>query len=335
MYSLLRPILFTLPPELAHHLALVGLKRLPAMLLPQPQHQAVFNCMGMTLPNRIGLAAGFDKNGDYLAAFAKLGFGFIEIGTVTPRPQVGNPKPRLFRLVKDKAIINRMGFNNKGVDYLVNRLKKTPYSGILGINIGKNLSTPLIKADQDYQTCLKKVYPYADYVTVNVSSPNTPGLRDLQQGALLNHLFSTLKQSQQRLADTHGRYVPLLAKLAPDLDELALTNTARVLNDLQMDGFVFSNTTNQRPISLKEAQLAKEAGGLSGAPLMSSSTRLLCCLKQHTDKPIIAAGGVMSPEDAKEKIKAGASLVQLYTGLVYQGPSLVKQCIEVTSQPES
>jgi dihydroorotate dehydrogenase len=282
--------------------------------------------MGLNFPNPVGLAAGMDKNGEYIDSLAALGFGFIEVGTVTPRPQPGNPLPRLFRLPKAQALINRMGFNNKGVDELVKNVKKTHFSGILGINIGKNFDTPLEKAADDYLICLHKVYAVADYVTVNISSPNTPGLRQLQQEDELARLLKTLKQAQQQLTKEHNKYVPLVVKIAPDLSEVELTSIANKLLEYNIDGVIATNTTLSR-IGVEKFPHANEKGGLSGAPLLAPTTKIVQYLNVTLQNkiPIIAAGGVMSAANAVEKFTAGASLVQIYTGLIYKGPTLVKE----------
>ncbi len=322
MYRLCRPLLFSLAPETAHHLTLNLLKLLPSCLFAKAKSSPI-ELLGLRFPSRVGLAAGLDKNGDYIDALAKLGFGHIEIGTVTPKAQAGNPKPRLFRLVKERAIINRMGFNNHGVDKLIANVKRARYQGILGINIGKNLTTSIDEADKDYLFCLEKVYSYASYITANVSSPNTPGLRELQLGDRVRALFTKLRQSQLKLADKHQKYVPLVAKLAPDMSDEDLKNTVDILQQQEIDGFIFSNTTSSRE-GIATSPNKEEAGGLSGAPLFDLSTSKLSVLRQLTDKPIIGVGGIMSDADATEKIKAGANLLQLYTGLIYQGPGLVR-----------
>lgn len=327
MYSQLKKLLFCLPPEVAHDLTLKVLPWLPNIFLPKTSGTTKScDILGLKFPNRVGLAAGLDKNGDYLDGLSKLGFGFIEIGTVTPKAQSGNPKPRLFRLAKDKAIINRMGFNNKGVHALIHNVKKAKYNGILGINIGKNLVTPVSKAVEDYKYVFNMVYDISSYITVNVSSPNTPGLRDLQHGELLKSLFETLKQQQNILSEKHKMYVPMLAKLAPDLTLNELKSSVDDLTQIGVDGFVFSNTTNDRT-QLKASMHAEEAGGLSGQPLTVKSTELLKVLSNHTNLPIVGVGGIMNATDAKLKFEAGASLIQLYTGLIYQGPKLVQECI--------
>jgi dihydroorotate dehydrogenase len=332
MYSLLRPLLFTLPPEVAHHLTLKTLNAVYLMKLSQLLFgkipSAPCTVMGLNFPNLVGLAAGLDKNAECIDGLAALGFGFIEVGTVTPRPQPGNPSPRLFRLPKAQALINRMGFNNQGVDKLIANVQKARFSGILGINIGKNFDTPLEKAIDDYLIGLHKVYAYADYVAVNISSPNTPGLRQLQQGDELQNLLNALKQAQQQLAKQHKKYVPLVVKIAPDLDEQALNGLAEKLLAHQIDGVIATNTTLSRT-GVENLPFADETGGLSGAPLTKRSTQIVQHLNHRLQRkiPIIAAGGVMSVADAQEKLEAGASLVQIYTGLIYKGPALVKKIV--------
>src|SRR5574340_830018 len=330
MYSLLRPALFRLDPETAHNLTLRGLKtayslglsRLIAMR-PADDPRTV---MGLTFPNPVGLAAGLDKNGDCIAGLAALGFGFIEIGTITPLHQPGNPRPRLFRLPQANAIINRMGFNNDGVDRLVENVKRADYRGILGINIGKNAVTPIEKAADDYLICLRKVYAHASYVTVNISSPNTRNLRQLQDEDALNNLLSLLKEEQKQLADAHGKYVPIVLKIAPDLTEEQIAQIAHLLMQHRIDGVIATNTTLSRE-GVENLEHGKEAGGLSGAPVREKSTAVIRALHQHLQGalPIIGVGGIMSGADAVEKINAGASLVQIYSGLIYRGPELITE----------
>ncbi len=283
--------------------------------------------MGLTFPNPLGLAAGLDKNGECIDGLAALGFGHIEIGTVTPLPQPGNPKPRLFRIPQANAIINRMGFNNDGVDKLIANVKSAQYKGILGINIGKNAVTPIEQAANDYLICLRKVYPLASYVTVNISSPNTKNLRDLQSEDALNDLLRSLKQEQQQLADTHGKYVPLALKIAPDLDAEQVKQIARLLMMHHIDGVIATNTTLSRE-GVEGMVHGDEAGGLSGAPVRDKSTAVIGQLAAELQGalPIIGVGGVLRGADAAEKLKAGASLVQVYSGLVYRGPELVGEC---------
>tara|TARA_R110001592_G_scaffold171325_1_gene409618 strand:- start:19150 stop:20097 length:948 start_codon:yes stop_codon:yes gene_type:complete len=285
--------------------------------------------MGIHFPNRVGLAAGLDKNADHMDALGALGFGFIEVGTVTPRPQPGNPKPRLFRLIDEKAIINRMGFNNKGIDHLIERVKRSHFSGPIGINIGKNFDTPVENANSDYLHGLRAAYPHATYITVNVSSPNTPGLRSLQFGDSLNSLLDVLKEQQALLAKQFGRYVPIVIKIAPDMTDEELVLVGESLKARELDGVIAGNTTLDRE-SVKASPFAKEAGGLSGAPLTQKSTHVIKQLKSVLggSLPIIGVGGIMSGEQAVEKINAGASLVQLYTGFIYQGPRLIRECVE-------
>jgi len=336
MYSLLRPALFALDPEATHHLTLGSLRSayslgLGGLIAKRPPDNPR-TVMGLAFPNPVGLAAGLDKNGDCIDGLAALGFGFIEIGTVTPLPQPGNPKPRLFRLPRANAIINRMGFNNDGVDKLIENVKRADYRGILGINIGKNAATPIEKAADDYLICLRKVYAHADYVTVNISSPNTKNLRQLQDEGALNDLLSQLKAEQHRLADTHGKYVPLAVKVAPDMDGGQIAKIARLLVQHRMDGVIATNTTLSRE-GVEHLPHGAETGGLSGAPLCEKSTAVIrqlgaelqACTKQGRGSalPIIGVGGILSGADAAGKIEAGAALVQLYSGLIYRGPALV------------
>lgn len=285
--------------------------------------------MGLLFNNPVGLAAGLDKNGDYIDALGALGFGFIEVGTITPLPQSGNPQPRLFRLPQHDGLINRMGFNNKGVDHLVTQLKARRYTGIVGVNMGKNKETPLELAKQDYLTVLEKVYPHADYCVVNISSPNTPQLRALQGIAYLKDLLKALKQAQIRLSERYHTYRPLVVKLAPDIAEDELKSIAQCLLDEGMDGVIMSNTTVER-FGLENDDLAQEQGGLSGKPLNAMATHKVKILEDYLQGrlPIIASGGVMSAADAQAKRKAGAVLIQVYTGLIYQGPSLIKNCVQ-------
>jgi len=331
MYSLLRSALFQLDPEVAHHLTLRSLSTANALgigcLAPSRPADDPRTVMGLTFPNPLGLAAGLDKNGECIDGLAALGFGHIEIGTVTPLPQPGNPKPRLYRIPQANAIINRMGFNNDGVDRLVDNVRHAKYRGILGINIGKNASTPIEDAADDYLICLRKVYPYASYVTVNISSPNTKNLRDLQSEDALDALLRALKQEQQQLADKHDKYVPLVVKIAPDLDAEQIKQIARLLVVHHIDGVIATNTTLSRE-GVEGMAHGGEAGGLSGAPLCKRSTAVIRQLAAELQGalPIIGVGGVLKGEDAAEKLRAGASLVQVYSGLVYRGPQLVGEC---------
>lgn len=285
--------------------------------------------MGLRFPNPVGLAAGLDKNARYIDALAALGFGFIEVGTVTPRPQPGNPRPRLFRIDQAQAVINRMGFNNEGVDRLVDNVRRTRFRGVLGINIGKNFDTPLERAAEDYVHCLRKVYPLASYVTVNISSPNTKGLRELQESAQLEGLLSAVAGERRRLADAHGRQVPLAVKIAPDLDGAQIGAIAELLDRHHIDAVIATNTTTARH-GVAGLAHGDEAGGLSGAPLTQRATAIVRQLAQALGNalPVIGVGGIMNGADARQKIAAGASLVQLYTGLIYRGPALVGECID-------
>ena len=327
LYPLMRSLLFCLPPETAHKLTLNGLATLNQYkLLPQKQtlNNSSIDVMGLTFPNRVGLAAGFDKNGKYLNALAQLGFGHIEVGTVTPKPQPGNPKPRLFRLPKARALINRMGFNNDGVDALIHHIEQSHYQGILGINIGKNKTTPLDQAVEDYLICLHKVYPYASYITINISSPNTENLRKLQHHQALDELLHALKAAQQPLATKHQRYVPLVVKIAPDLTLDAINQIAQLLLAHQIDGVIATNTSVMRN-SVQHLKHATETGGLSGAPLTQPTIHTIQQLQKIVQNKIaiIAVGGILSKEDAQAMFNAGADLIQLYTGLIYRGPGLI------------
>lgn len=329
LYSLARPLLFSLAPERAHELTLSLLKSSHKMGMMR-QNVAVkpVTCMGIEFPNPVGLAAGLDKNGAYIDALASQGFGFIEIGTITPRPQPGNPHPRLFRLPKAKAIINRMGFNNDGVDKLIENVKAAKFKGVLGINIGKNADTPVEKAVDDYLICLEKVYNYASYITVNISSPNTKNLRSLQSGDALTKLLETLKNRQLELAQEHQHYVPLVLKVAPDLEAEDIAFIAKQLLQYKIDGLIVTNTTLSRE-GVEGLEHAEEAGGLSGAPVFEKSTACLAAFAEELKGqiPLIGVGGILSGADALAKKKAGASLVQVYSGLIYTGPELVKDCV--------
>ncbi len=324
LYPLTRSLLFRLDPERAHNRALGGLQRL-RYLVPQQVVSAPVEVMGLRFTNPVGLAAGMDKNGDYLDGLGRLGFGFIELGTVTPHPQPGNPKPRLFRLPEAQALINRMGFNNRGMAHLLTQVARRRYAGIVGINIGKQATTPLANAVNDYLSGLEQAYPLADYVTINISSPNTQGLRELQQQQVLAELLRPLKAAQTRLSDQHGRYVPLVVKVAPDLDGDAIDGIASVLLAEKMDGLIATNTTASR-VGVTRLPHATETGGLSGVPLTEPATAVVARFRQRLDGqvPIIASGGVMSAADAVAKYQAGAQLVQLYTGLIYHGPILIR-----------
>lgn len=323
-------LLSRLDPETAHDFTLrclrLGCRGPVARLMTARVPLSPCWVMGIEFPNPVGLAAGLDKNADYVEALGALGFGFIEVGTVTPRPQPGNPKPRLFRLSSVEALINRMGFNNRGVDYVVDRLQRSCFKGIVGINIGKNFDTPLERAADDYLICLRKVYSFAHYVVVNISSPNTPGLRDLQLGETLNRLLDTLKEERAKLDSRHNRYVPLAIKIAPDLDDQAIALIGQALLRHGIDGVIATNTTATRR-GADNLLHSEETGGLSGKPLMTRATEVVWKLHEVLDGrlPIIAAGGIMSGADAQAKFNAGASLVQLYTGLIYRGPGLIRE----------
>jgi dihydroorotate dehydrogenase len=337
MYSLVRPLLFALEAEAAHHFTLRALRALGALGLAPAAAPAPEACactvMGIRFPNPVGLAAGLDKNGEYLDALARLGFGFIEIGTVTPRPQPGNPRPRMFRLPRAGAVINRLGFNNLGVERLVENVKRARYRGVLGINIGKNADTPLARAADDYIACLRAVYAVATYVTVNISSPNTRDLRQLQEGPALDELLAAVKSEQASLAGRHRRHVPLAVKVAPDLDAAQIVEIAECLRRHRVDAVIATNTTTARDAVAGLAH-GSEAGGLSGKPLTARSTDVLQQFSRHLagEVPLIGVGGIMSGADARAKVAAGAQLVQLYTGLIYRGPELVTECVSVLSE---
>ncbi len=331
MYALLRPALFRLDPETAHHLTLNGLNAAHALglgsLLAQRVPDNPRTVMGLTFPNPVGLAAGLDKNGECINGLAAMGFGSIEIGTITPLPQAGNPKPRLFRLPKAQGIINRMGFNNEGVEALIENVQRANFKGILGINIGKNAVTPIEKAADDYLICLRKVYAHASYITVNISSPNTKNLRQLQDEAALNDLLAKLKSEQQKLADRHGKYVPIALKIAPDMEADQVEQISRLLMQHRIDGVIATNTTLSRE-GVENLPNGDEAGGLSGAPVREKSTRVIRLLAGELkgEIPIIGVGGITCGAHAAEKIAAGAALVQIYSGLIYRGPALVAEC---------
>ena len=330
IYSIAQPLLFQLDAEKAHDLTLTSLRFAEKAgllsLYPSAPKCQPKTVMGIELPNSVGLAAGLDKNGVVIDGMAALGFGFIEIGTVTPRPQPGNPKPRLFRVKEAQGIINRFGFNNLGVDQLIRNVQAAKYRGVLGINIGKNFDTPNERAVDDYLIGLRKVYPYATYITVNISSPNTKNLRQLQEKEALDALLATLKAEQKILADQHGKYVPIALKIAPDLDAQQIIEIADLLKQHAFDGVIATNTTLDRE-AVKGMLHAEEAGGLSGAPVRQKSTQVIQQLSQQLagELPIIGVGGILSGADAAEKISAGASLVQLYSGLIYRGPQLVHE----------
>lgn len=330
MYALLRPLLFKLDAEQAHHFTLDGLARAYRLGLLQKvaHHTCPTTLMGLSLPNPVGLAAGLDKNGQYIDALAALGFGFIEIGTVTPKAQAGNPKPRLFRVPEHQAVINRMGFNNQGIDAMIQNIEKSRFNGILGINIGKNATTPIENAADDYLLCLEKAYAHAGYITVNISSPNTQNLRALQGSDELSALLSALKNKQAHLAAAHGRYVPLAVKIAPDLNEQQVADIAHAAIQTEIDGIIATNTTIDKS-ALGHHPLAGEQGGLSGAPVREASNRVLKQLLAELEGklPVIGVGGILSGADAAAKLHMGAAAVQVYSGLIYRGPALVKECL--------
>ena len=331
LYSLARPALFAMDPERAHDFTLGAIDRAAACgalsLVAGPAVDDPVEVMGLRFRNRVGLAAGLDKNGAHIDAFDSMGFGFVEVGTVTPKPQPGNPRPRMFRLPQRQALINRMGFNNEGVEAFVANVQRARSSGVLGLNIGKNAATPIERATDDYLACLDRVYPLAGYVTVNVSSPNTKNLRQLQGGDELDAMLAALRERQLRLADEHRRYVPMALKIAPDLDDSQVEEIADRLVRHAIDAVIATNTTISRE-AVAGLPHAEEAGGLSGAPVLEASNRVIRALRGLLPAgfPIIGVGGILSGEDAVAKLRAGATLVQLYTGLVYRGPGLVREC---------
>ena len=328
LYPLLRFILFRMDAEKSHDLSLAWLawieKSIFRGLIVQKQIHDPVEVFGITFPNRVGLAAGLDKNGGCIDAFAAMGFGHIEIGTVTPRAQSGNPKPRLFRLPQAKALINRFGFNNLGVDNLIENVKAAKFDGVLGINIGKNFDTPVENAIDDYLICLEKVYSYASYVTVNISSPNTANLRNLQFGKALDDLIAAIKERQSSLKQTHNKYVPILIKIAPDLSSEEISELAKTFKKYNVDGVIATNTTFSRK-GVKGLKSAEETGGLSGKPVFESSNQVLKLMVEQANGtfPVIGVGGILSADDGQKKIQAGASLVQIYSGFIYQGPALI------------
>ena len=337
LYSLIRKVLFCLPAEASHSITLplldishrVGL--LPLLRGKMPKGKPV-EIMGIEFPNAVGLAAGLDKNADHIDALAALGFGFIEVGTLTPRPQPGNPKPRLFRLRAERAIINRMGFNNKGIDHAIAQIKRSRFKGVLGINIGKNFDTPVEQAADDYLLGMRKSYAAASYIVVNLSSPNTPGLRSLQFGDDLRRLLTLLKTEQTSLSVEHGKKVPLLVKIAPDLSDDEITLIASALIDNEIEGVIATNTTLERSL-VQGSVYRDEAGGLSGAPLTEKSNHVIRVLSRALQGkiPIIGVGGIVNGDDAKAKIEAGASLVQVYSGFIYRGPELIAESLRAIS----
>ncbi len=340
MYRLIRPLLFSLDAERAHGLGLAALDAMHGVglgrLLGHPSANLPVRAFGIDFANPVGLAAGLDKNGDHIDALASLGFGHIEIGTITPRAQPGNPKPRLFRLPDHDAIINRFGFNNRGVDALVGNVERARFRGIVGINIGKNKDTPNERAVDDYLICLDRVYACASYVTVNVSSPNTQGLRDLQGADALRALVGELCNARERLAGIHGTRKPMLLKIAPDLSDAALDVVAEVLLDSSIDGVIATNTTLDRD-AVADDPRSRESGGLSGRPLLQKSTDVLRGMSQRLAGRIelIGVGGISCGNDAVAKREAGAALVQVYTGLIYRGPALIGECIDAWRNVEA
>lgn len=331
-FELAKKFMFSKDPEWAHDFALDNLSRFANTPLSYAWKQTVPNkpveVLGIKFPNPVGLAAGLDKNGRCIDGFGQMGFGFIEIGTITPLAQPGNEKPRIFRIPEKNAIINRMGFNNGGVDALVENVKRAKYNGVLGINIGKNKDTPNEKGHEDYVICMHKVYEYADYITVNISSPNTPGLRDLQFGESLTTLLSAVKEAQTELSNTHKKYVPVLVKIAPDMDKVAIEQVVDCITSQGMDGIIATNTTLSRE-AVKGLEHADEMGGLSGDPVREMSTEVIRTIRTiNKDIPIIGVGGISSAAAAREKLEAGANLVQIYSNFIYQGPKLIKDIVE-------
>ncbi|MCQ1060452.1 quinone-dependent dihydroorotate dehydrogenase [Photobacterium sp. ZSDE20] len=332
IYRLARSAIFKLDAEKAHDLAIQNFSRFTGTPLDLFYRQHVpdrpVEVMGIKFKNPVGLAAGLDKNGECIEAFGAMGFGFVEVGTVTPRPQSGNDKPRLFRVIPAEGIINRFGFNNLGVDNLIENVKKAKYDGVIGINIGKNKDTPIEKGAEDYLICMEKVYQHAGYITVNISSPNTPGLRTLQYGEMLDDLLAQLKEKQKELAEKHGKYIPLTLKIAPDLEDHEIKQIAESLIKNKIDGVIATNTTLDRSL-VKDMPHCDEAGGLSGRPLQNRSTEVIRMLAEELDGalPIIGVGGIDSAVSAREKMAAGASLVQIYSGFIYHGPKLVKDIV--------
>ena len=333
MYSILKKILFLFDPEFSHSLVYVMLKVASKLgvisFVSSKKISDPVSIMGLQFQNRVGLAAGLDKNGDLIDELGQLGFGFIEIGTITPVAQSGNPKPRLFRLVNEKAVINRMGFNNLGINHLLDNVKQRQYSGVLGINIGKNKATPEQAALLDYERCMDLVYEWADYITINISSPNTPGLRNLQFGQAFEDLLRGVKNKQTVLADKLKKYVPIAIKIAPDMSDEEIVSVAKSIKKHKLDAVIATNTTVGRE-GVESSRFCEEAGGLSGMPLKNKSTHVIRILAKELDGeiPIVGVGGIMSKQDAVEKIEAGASLIQIYSGFIFTGPKLIKEAAE-------
>jgi dihydroorotate dehydrogenase len=344
LYPLLRPLLFKLDAETAHEWTVKLLRMSHQLGLLSGAHHDPLSArevMGLQFPNCVGLAAGMDKSASAVDAWEALGFGFVEVGTLTPRPQPGNPTPRLFRLIEHEAIINRMGFNNPGVDAAVRRLERRTGRGIVGVNIGRNFDTPNERAVDDYLICLRAAYRVADYIAVNISSPNTKGLRDLQEEEPVRRLLGTLKEEQHRLAVQHGKLTPLVVKIAPDLTSDQIDNLARIFGEMDMDGVIATNTTLSRE-GLENHPLAKEAGGLSGAPLTGRATEVistLCVALRSSSRsrplPVIGVGGISTAADAQAKLDAGASLVQIYSALVYRGPGMIAEIARLSAKTET
>ena len=324
------PALRLLPPEMAHDLGLAALRRLQALWIPPDIPRSLeISCLGLTFAHPLGLAAGFDKNGDYLDALGALGFSHIELGTVTPRPQPGNPKPRMFRSPGGEALVNRMGFNNKGVDHLVARLQGARYRGIRGISIGKNADTPIERAAEDYSICMRKAYAHADYIAVNVSSPNTARLRELQDADGLQRILGSLVEARRALEASHGKRVPLLVKIAPDLDGGQIAAIAASVRSLGIDGIIATNTTTDLS-ALGPAWPEERRGGLSGAPLHARSVAVIAQLRSELPSgfPIIGVGGILDADRALATLRAGANLLQVYTGFAYRGSALIEAVLE-------
>jgi dihydroorotate dehydrogenase len=337
LYPILRPLLFQFDPETSHHLSFATLKRInewAQWLLPpsEPIQTKPIQVAGLTFPNAVGLAAGLDKNAEFIDALGSFGFGFIEVGTVTPKPQPGNPRPRLFRIPQVHGIVNRFGFNNLGLESFLLNVKKSRWvaqkKGVLGLNIGKNASTSIDNAVDDYIVCLKAVYPWADYITVNISSPNTKNLRDLQSEHMLRSLLSSLKKEQERLRKSFSKEVPLFVKIAPDLDAPDLETIAKIIAEFDIDGVIATNTTVDKSL-VQNLENGQEQGGLSGAPLSIQSTTIVRDLRQllGPNRSLIGVGGVMNAEDGLAKLQAGADLIQVYSGLIYKGPGLVHDLV--------
>lgn len=335
-------MLFCLPPEASHNFALQamkvgkGLGTSSLLAADVKGKQQAKNVMGIEFPHVVGLAAGLDKNADYVEPLAAMGFGFIEVGTLTPRAQPGNPKPRMFRLKSERAIINRLGFNNKGIDHACENITRLRNRGIIGINIGKNFDTPVEEANADYIHCLRRCYRLADYITVNISSPNTPGLRSLQFGDEFNSLLDTLKEEQASLQSKHGMYTPIAIKLAPDMSQQEIAACCASLLERDLDGVIATNTTLDRS-RVSSSVYATEAGGLSGEPLSEKSCEVLRCIESEVGSrlPIIGVGGIMTADDARERLAAGADLLQIYTGFIYEGPALIEQILTTVTEDQA